>query len=82
MGPEHHGVPDGHPAQERLAADVAGLCALVNLGVQIDGQVASLSGTQWIIYGRASDAEETILASYDDASKAAEVLRAVPRPPS
>ncbi len=73
---------DGHPAADRLTADVAMLCSLVELGVRVDGEITESSeadGERWLIYGRASDDEAVVLAAYDDAAEAAAVLQAVPR---
>jgi hypothetical protein len=77
MGPDGHPGVDAERVEDRLAADAAGLCALVDLGVQIHGRARPFGGTQWLIYGCAADAEEVILASYDDVGEAEAVLRAV-----
>ncbi|MEZ5181825.1 MAG: hypothetical protein R2702_08135 [Acidimicrobiales bacterium] len=65
-----------HISPARLQPDITTLCALVDMGYEVEGE-AVLSESLWVVYGRSTYDGEVILAEYTHAAEAAAVLEHV-----
>lgn len=78
-GPGSDADPGADDLAERIGEDLAALTELTATGIEIDGEVQVTEST-WVVYGHSGYDGEVIVGEYHDASEAAAVLRAGPRP--
>ena len=79
LEPEEIDEPRRSPSVDprRLALDVAEITALIQVGIEVDGET-QVAESLWAIYGHTTYDSGIVVAEYTDVLEATAVLRAVP----